>query len=160
MTTESSEEESDDDDERRCAEGRAALSRAVAMATAACQRPKPVHGVEIVGGIPSKFWVQPGDREVFEDDDDGLSKSSMPQFINQAIDAGFTLDELSIAERALDSGITPNSSDIRLSKSIVLKLVQRKIGGKPWQGPLSSPRVSPPRTLGDFLATATYQRSP
>jgi hypothetical protein len=56
-TAESGKEESDDDDERRCAEGRAALSQAVAMATAACQRPKPVHGVKIVGVIPSKFWA-------------------------------------------------------------------------------------------------------
>jgi hypothetical protein len=54
MTAESS-EGSDDDDERRCAEGRAALCRAVAMVTAACQHPKPVHRVEIVDTIPSKF---------------------------------------------------------------------------------------------------------
>jgi len=42
-----------------------------------------------------------------------------------------------------------------LPRSIVTKLVQRKFTGAPWQGPLPSPRVSPPRTLGDCVAKAT-----
>jgi hypothetical protein len=131
----------------------------VALAAEFSQRPKPIHGVELVGAIPSKFWARPGEQEDSVVEDDDLSEPSTPQFISQALDAGFTIDELSRAEKALDSGTTPIPSDVKLSKSIVSNLVQRKIEGKPWQGPLPSPRVSPPRTLGDYLATATYLRS-
>ena len=37
-------------------------------------------------------------------------------------------------------------------------MVERKTDGRPWQGPLTPPRVSPPRTFGDAIAAATYQR--
>jgi hypothetical protein len=80
----------------------------------------------------------------------------MPEFISDAMDAGFTLEQLSKAERALNLGNTPCSDDVNLSKKIVSKDVQRKINGRPWQGPLPPPRVSPPRMLGDFLGMVSY----
>ena len=83
---------------------------------------------------------------------------STPEFIKEALEAGFTLELLSRAENAFNSGSTPSSSDLKLANSIVSKMVERKIDGRPWQGPLPPPRVSPPRTFGDALAAATYQR--
>jgi len=44
-------------DDRSCKEGRAALSRAVALAADACVRPKPIHGVSSSTAIPFKFWM-------------------------------------------------------------------------------------------------------
>lgn len=108
--SESGEEEADEDDERLCAEGREALSRAVALAAEFSQRPKPIHGVELVGAIPSKFWAKPGEQEDSVVEDDDLSEPSTPQFISQALDAGFTIDELSRAEKALDSGTVPRDT--------------------------------------------------
>jgi hypothetical protein len=37
-------------------------------------------------------------------------------------------------------------------------MARKKLVGAPWEGPLPSPRVSPPRTLGDCIASA-YHRS-
>jgi hypothetical protein len=105
--------------------------------------------------IHAKFWENSGVPDDSDDDAD-QEESSTPEFISDAMDAGFTLEQLSKAKRALNSGNTPCSDDVNLSKKIVSKLVQRNINGRPWQGPLPPPRVSPPRTLGDFLAMASY----
>jgi len=149
-------DDEDVDEDRQCAEGRAAcLSRVVSLAVEASRRPKPIHVVpDQAEAIQSKFWAQPGVQDDLDDDE-----PSTPEFINEAEEAGFSFDQLLRAERALHSGNEPRSTDIRLSKHIVSTLVQRKIGtGAPWQGPLTSPRVSPPRTLGDCLATASVHR--
>lgn len=82
----------------------------------------------------------------------------MEEFINEAMQAGFTIDHLARAEIALGSGMV-SSSQRRLPKLILNKMVERKLSVVPWQGPLPEPRVSPPRTLGDFLATAMYRKS-
>jgi hypothetical protein len=98
-------------DDRRCAEGRAAIARAVDLAVEASRRPKPVHGVrEKPTPIATKFWSHSGgsDSDVSVDDD-----LSTPEFINRAASAGFTLDQLYKAEKVLDSGNSdPRSSDI------------------------------------------------
>lgn len=78
------------------------------------------------------------------------------EFIKDALDAGFTLDQLSRTERVLDSGKSPLSGDLHLPKSIITTLAQKKLAEAPWQGPLPAPRVSPPRTLGDCLVKASH----
>ena len=158
------EPDSDDDeaDDQRCDKGREAMSREIAMAVDATLRPRPVHGVQ--GGatsspaqvIASRFWAQPEDTDD-EDPVHEVSVPSTPEFVKDALEAGFTVDQLARAERALASGNIPSSSDRRLSRSVISSLVHRKLVGTPWHGPLPSPRVSPPRTLGDFFAKATYQ---
>ena len=153
------------DDDWCCKEGREALSRAVALAADATRRPKPVHGVQRnigksppVHAIPSKFWGHEDDSEESEDEgpEEMQSEPSTPEFIKDVLDAGFTLEQLFRAEQALASGNVLSSDDRHLSKSIISKMVQRKLVGAPWQGPLPSPQVSPPLTLGDFVAKATH----
>lgn len=147
------------DVERRRAEGREALSQVVTLAADSVQRPKPVHAV-LQGASPlkSKFWAQSSDPDLTDSEDED---PSTPDFIDQATRAGFTLDQLCKAEKALESGNSnPCSSDVRLAKSIVSKLVQNKYSGAPWKGPLPPPRVSPPRTLGDVISKAAYRCSP
>lgn len=126
--------------------------RPAELAAEATRRPKPVHGVP----FHSKFWAQAGDSEEDDSDDDELSTSD---FINRAAYEGFSLDQLLRAQKALDSGSKSScSSGVLLAKSIVSKLVHRKVNGAPWKGPLPAPRVSPPRTLGDATAKAAYQK--
>lgn len=149
-----SEDEGDEDWRRRC--GREALSREVALAAASSSRPAPVHGVE---PLKSKFWALGDNSDESDDDEAGPATAtpSTPVFINEALDAGFTIEQLAMAEHALDSGISSSPNALRLPKVIVSELVRRKLAGTPWKAPLPSPRVSPPRTLGDFLATANRQ---
>jgi hypothetical protein len=103
-----------------------------------------------MGAIPFRFWAQSSDDQDVEDE------PSTPEFVKEAVEAGFTVKELSRAERALESGTVSSPGYIKLAKSIVAKLVQRKTSGRPWQGPIPPPRVTPPRTLGDVIATASY----
>jgi len=107
--------------------------------------------------IASRFWAQPEDTDDSDDEDPvhEVSVPSIPEFVKDALEAGFTVDQLARAERALASGNIPSSSDRRLSRSVISSLVHKKLVGTPWHGPLPSPRVSPPRTLGDFFAKAT-----
>lgn len=150
--------EADGDEDRRCKQGQEALSNVVALAVDASRRPKPVHGQCAVDASPtqaisSKFWAHDG-----EDDSDNEvlveQSPSTSEFIMEALDAAFTMDQLARAEKALASGNASSSGDRLLPNSIVAKMVQRKLAGAPWQGPLPSPRVSPPRTLGDCVAKA------
>ena len=73
------------------------------------------------------------------------------------MDAGFTIDQLATAEQVLDTGKASLPRDLLLPRAIVESLIKRKLVGEPWQGPLPAPRVSPPRTLGDFLAKASHR---
>lgn len=131
----------------------------MALAEDACRWPKPVHGqwandASPARAIPSKFWAHDGEDE---SDDEALVEKqspSTPEFIVEALDAGFTVDQLARAEKALASSNVPSSGDRLLPNSIVAKMVERKLAGAPWQGPLPSPRVSPPRTLGDCVSKA------
>ena len=139
------EEVTEKEEENRRAEGREALSRAVAMAVELSHRPHPVHGDR----IKSKFWATAD-----ESDQDDRSDPSTPEFIQEAVDAGFTCDQLAKAEHVLHSGKTPSSDDLRLPKTIIAGMLHRKFVGEAWQGPLPEPRVSPPRTLGDLIEKA------
>jgi hypothetical protein len=157
-----SEDDADGDEDRRCKEGREALSRAVALAVDACRRPKPVHGRCVIKDSPplifSKFWAQGEDADSDDSDDEAVAEMkspSTPEFIAEALDAGFSVDQLARAEAALASS-NDQSTDRLLPISIVTKLVQRNLAGAPWQGPLPYPRVSPPRTLGDCIANARF----
>ena len=140
------------------------MSRSVALVAAVCRRPSPQ-------SLPFKFWAQSSEGseaeegnhddhstpDLIHDDGNSSSEPSTPVFVREALEAGFTIDQLSRAEKALDSGM--HSGDARLAYSIVSTMVQRKLAGRPWQGRLPPPRISPPRTLGDAMATASYQRS-
>ena len=83
--------------------------------------------------IKSKFWAVEGESDSEEDEQASPVTPSTPEFINEALHAGFTLDQLSRAEQALDSGKKISPGGLQLSKSIVSTLVQRKIKGVPWQ---------------------------
>lgn len=150
-------EDGDSEDEgeevRRRRSGHEALSREVALAAAVSRRPAPVHGVE---PLKSKFWALGEDSDESDVDEAELATAtpSTPVFINEALDAGFTIEQLAMAEQALDSGISSSPTALRLPKVIVSEMVRRNLARMPWKGPLPGPRVSPPRTLGDFLATA------
>jgi hypothetical protein len=52
---------------------------------------------------------------------------------------GFTIDQLARAEKALTSGNVSSSGDRHLPNSIAARMVQTKLVGAPWQGPLPSP---------------------
>lgn len=151
------------DVERRAARGREELVGFVAAVVEAGHGPQPVHAVQAsesfdqLGAIQTKFWSTFEEHVDSEDDDD----LSTPEFTQRAQDAGFSVDKLLRADRALASGNDPCSADIKLTCSILFKMVSRNVSsGVPWQGPLPSPRISPPRTLGDCLAKVSYQNSP
>jgi hypothetical protein len=124
-------------------------------------RPKPIHAVrEVAVGpatkitsregestpIPFKFWAGP---ESDDDDDDG--SPSTAELISEALDAGYLMEDLAKAEKAL--------AERRRALALVADLVHKKMAAvEPWQGPLPARRVSPPRTLGDVLST-TLQKS-
>jgi hypothetical protein len=86
------EEEEDEDGEQRRAEGRAELSQFAALVAAACHKPKQIHAVqEQASIINSKFWAQQGAQDDSDDDD----APSTPEFIEEAMQAGFSMDQLS-----------------------------------------------------------------
>jgi hypothetical protein len=152
--------EEDDDEEtvERRKEGREALQRFVETGAVACKKPKPVHVVmpqPDLTPLKSKFWVSGEDSD---DPDDDVTSPTTPEFIKEALDAGFTVEQLARAECALESGNSISSSEKFLPNLIVNTMARKKLVGAPWEGPLPSPRVSPPRTLGDCIASA-YQRS-
>jgi len=114
------EEVTEKDEENRRTEEREALSRAVAMAMELSHRPHPVHGDR----IKSKFWATADES----DQDDGPDPST-PEFIQEAVDAGFTCDQLAKAEHVLHSDKTPSSDDLRLPKTIIVGMLHRKFVG-------------------------------
>ena len=69
-------EDDEEADDHSCKEGRAALSRAVALAADACIRPKPIHGVSSSTAIPFKFWMQDDDSDL--DEEDGHGEPTLP----------------------------------------------------------------------------------
>jgi len=157
------EKEDEEDVRRRVAQGHEELSEMVATIVPATQGPKLVHAVQDrdsidqLGPIQTKFWNCSDDQVISEDDED----LSMTEFIHRAKEVRFTVDDLLRADKALASGMDPCLANIKLTHTILSTMVNRKVsGGVPWQGPLPSPRISPPRTLGDCLAKASYQNSP
>jgi hypothetical protein len=142
------------DEEWRRVEGREALSRTVAWAAEACRRPSPVHGVS---PIRSKFWAGGEDSEDDEPDVPTAQSPSTPEFVKDAMDAGFTIGQLIKAKQVLSSGKSSTTDNVHLPSTIISTMVKKKLVGTPWQGPLPAPRVSPPRTLGDFMTRATHR---
>lgn len=147
-----------DDDDQRIKEGRDALSRAVAVAANAFIIPKPIHGVQY-----SKFWASSdydSDSSLEETSEEDITVST-PVLIKEAAAAGFSLSDLQRAEQELQSPsqVCAGPSNSLIANKIVSTLVQRKLKGQPWKGPLPPPRVSPPRTLGDAIAVAKVSHS-
>lgn len=105
----------------------------------------------------SKFCALDDEAEDLEDEEpvETQTDPSTLEFIKDAMDAGFTIKQLSRAEQALGSGNVLSSGDCHLSKTIISKMIQRKLVGEPWHGPLPPPHVSPPITLADFITKAT-----
>jgi hypothetical protein len=138
------EDDEEDDDERRAAKGRAELSAAVLEVVQATRKPGLIRATRSAEPIRSKFWVQEDSDADVQPAPASPPLSPIPsakeidptsptttEFIKEAMDAGFTIDQLARAE-------------------------QRRLVGSPWEGPLPSPRFSPPRTLlGDCLASAS-----
>ena len=125
--------------EHRRAEGRAALSRTVALAVESTIRPKPVHGS--ADFIPFRFWSQPGDdftdeaagedTEDREDTEDEEDSPSTTEFIQAAKTVGFSVDQLARAERALNACMAQSPEGVTLARSIVQTLVKKKTSGRP-----------------------------
>ena len=105
--------EDDDEGEEKRKTRRAALSQLVNAAVALTVRPKPIHAVrdDAVGPatvitstegestpIPFNFWAGP------ESDDDDDGSPSTVEFITEALDAGYSMEDLAKAEKALASG--------------------------------------------------------
>ena len=106
--------------------GHEELSQCVEMVTAVTQRPKPIHAAQ---PIHSKFWATTDAMDDSEDED-----PSTPEFVQLALEAGYSIDELVAAEDALNAGNT--SDKLKSAHSIVSNLVNRKItGGAPLQVP-------------------------
>jgi hypothetical protein len=85
----------------------------------------------------------------------------VPTLVEEAVVAGFTIDQLRQAKEELSSPVldSPEVSaklqEGSVSKQIVqLWIANRQSKAKPWCGPLPSPGKSPLRTLGDAMANA------
>lgn len=121
---------------------REALSEAVALAADASGRPPHRHGVE---PLVTRFWAT-------GDSDDESS-------IAEEIEEEQEVDDLVQADKELAAITTSNSGKPPLHKTpltnkIMDAMIQRRRCGRPWQGPLPPPRVSPARTFGDELSKA------
>lgn len=124
------------DEDRCCKEGHEALSSFVAMAAEVSQRPTPVHGVQKASPLKSKFWASGGDSDESEEDEPKVNSPSTPEFVKEAWDAGFTIDQLATVEQVLDIGKASLPRDLLLPRAIVESLIKRKPVAEPWQGPL------------------------
>jgi hypothetical protein len=87
----------------------------------------------------------------------------VPTLVEEAVIAGFTIDQLRQAKEELSSPVldSPEVSaklqEGSVSKQIVqLWIANRQSKAKPWCGPLPSPGKSPLRTLGDAMANAKF----
>lgn len=88
-----------------------------------------------------------------------LSTMSMKK---KALDAGISMSDMvkttsmlhdPVASVKILDSLTPTSMDPHIIKarSVVSTLFGKKKYGEPWQGPLPSPRITPPITLGACL---------
>ncbi|TVU40757.1 hypothetical protein EJB05_14233, partial [Eragrostis curvula] len=122
-----------------------------------------VHGVE--DRLGTRFWALGSDTESEEDDE--IESIAAPDFIQQAGELGFSMEELARADEEMP--VSPTSQkpilvEGSLAEKIINAMVQKRSKAwtpatKPWQGPLPPPRKSPMRTLGDALATAKVRPS-
>jgi hypothetical protein len=123
--------------------------------------PRPhVHGMEPSWG--SKFWASEEDDELsLKSDDDDITS---PTLVTEALEAGFTIDQIHQAEEELES---PSSEKPKVSSKVRDESISKKLlelwstncrsRVRPWKGPLSSPRQSLLHMLGDVLANAKFE---
>jgi hypothetical protein len=162
-------QQADHGDEERNMLQREQMARATDISLIAGQgkRQRPhIHGVE--KGMGSKFWATGDDYSSTEsvcssNESDDEDETSSPTLAKEALEAGFTLDQIRHAETELDTPPTGTSKvcaqlqEGSISKQIVDAWVfNRRKQGNPWRGPLRPPRQSPPRTLGDAMAKAKF----
>lgn len=128
------------------------LNRVSVVAQAATARPGPhVHGVENFRG--SRFWAL--ETESDSSDEESVVSFDTPEFIKQVQEVGFTTPQMMDAEKELDD--CPSAEQPKegtLAKKIIDAMVRHRKDPQPWRGPLPAPRVSPPRTFGDAMASA------
>jgi hypothetical protein len=148
------------DEEERFMLDKERMARTTEIAITAGQRNTQrahVHGVEQLQG--SKFWDTGNEDDSSEESE---TEEATPTLIREALEAGFTIEQLRQAEAELEtpSPSTPkvvrtNLKEDSMAKQIVgTWITNRRKNGKPWTGPLPPPRKSPLRTLGDALAKA------
>lgn len=127
------------------------------LVTTAASHTPHIHGVEPWQG--SRFWALGEDEESDEESkyDCDVDAISSPQLIQEAMDAGFTVQDLEAAEKELISPNSRSENKDSISTRIISNWVQRRRVIKPWSGPLPKPRISPKQTIGDAIAKAKYQ---
>jgi hypothetical protein len=111
--------------------------------------------------LPSgKFWASSVESESDEEIEGFLVTPTKDEVVEASARVGFAVQDLVHAEEELASmnkvATSRSSVDLRcpLSSKIVKATVQDKSlkqRGKPWQGALPKPRISPPKTLGDAV---------
>lgn len=132
------------------------MARVCELVHAATPKPRPsVHGVEDTMG--SRFWALGVESDSDADAESNSDESmSTPDFIQQAQEVGFSFAQLIEAEEELN--VSTKKAQVKegsMANKIVEALVRHRTSGiRPWRGKLPPPRVSPPRTLGDAMASA------
>ncbi|ONM52743.1 hypothetical protein ZEAMMB73_Zm00001d019338, partial [Zea mays] len=132
----------------------------------------PLKDLRVKGSI-SRFWGY-GDEcnEDYLQESESVETPSKSLIVKKAYMAGYSFQDLVQADRYLDSSTisaqvsaieTP--SDLGSKGKFVRNLLtdpvtNKKKTGKPWQGPLLAPRISPPLTLADcpFRVNRRFQR--
>jgi hypothetical protein len=132
------------------------------MAGGSRRRLDSIHGVE--PRSRSRFLAMGSDAEDSEESVEEGTPTSQA-LIQEALQAGFTIDQIRLAEEDLTSPTTSslkvrNSSKLSLSSQIVdVWMENRRKKVQPWKDPLPKPRKSQLRTFGDALALATRDSS-
>jgi nitrogen regulatory protein PII-like uncharacterized protein len=135
------------------------IARAIEIMTttgASCRWWDSVHGVE--PGPWSRFWVTGVDDVESEEEAVKEDNTSTSVLIREAMDAGFSIEQLQQAAEELASSKSSSkqvksSSQLSLSNQIVdVWLENQKMKGNPW--PLPKPRKSLMCTFGDVLDVA------
>jgi hypothetical protein len=96
-----------------------------------------------------------------ESDDDDITS---PSLVTEALEAGFTIDQIHQAEEELES---PSSEKPKVSSKVRDESISKKLlelwstncrsRVQPWKGPLPSPRQSLLHMLGDVLANVKFE---
>lgn len=132
----------------------------------------PLKDLRVKGSI-SRFWGY-GDEcnEDYLQESESVETPSKSLIVKKAYMAGYSFQDLVQADRYLDSSTisaqvsaieTPSDlgSKGKFVRNLLTDLVtNKKKTGKPWQGPLPAPRISPPLTLADcpFRVNHRFQR--
>jgi hypothetical protein len=115
-----------------------------------------------------KFWVTNDDPENEEDEEGVITTPTKEEIIAADARAGFFVQDLIQAENEIEnmekvSFSSPSSAEFRcpLSSRIVKAIIWKKSlkhHGRPWQGSLLKPRISPPKNLGDTVIKISFIR--